>query len=270
MSVKFYQRSITVNGKTFPSKFFVGDPSDFVVEPTKIANSTDSGSNATTWGSQGVYGTNASFFDLAGFMTALHVYNNSNMVDKNGNNLEGYNNRETAGDDDSALDFLYYTGSSVGLKTKTPSWTPTSNLGITNMVWGIGGFNLLLSNTSINSESTFTTALKNYYPSIKVNHDGTTSRTSIGYRGATDSKIVLAACFGPNFSYINGPTFYDLRAIMNGLGCTIALSLDGSSCTKVSYKQGGVNQGIDNSSRQTWCRMRLKVSAADSTDWTGV
>jgi len=276
MSVKFYQRNITVNGKTFPSKFYLGDPDDFCIEPTFIANSTDAGNDAKTWGDQGVYGTNASFFGLdankKGYMSALHIYDNKNMVDKNGFNLYGNTNLETSSDNASAFDFLYYTGSSVGVKSKTGSWynTQAGNQGISTMQWGIGGFNMLLSNTTINSETSFNNALVANYPQIKAAYKDPVSRTAIGYRGGTDKKIVLAACFGSNFGYSNGPTMYEIRLIMNYLGCSIALCLDGSNCTKISYKENGSNKGIDNGGRQTWCRIRLKTAAAATTDWTGV
>ena len=275
MAVKFYQRNVTVNGKTFTTKFFIGDPGDFVVEPTCIANSTDTGSNALTWGSQGVYGTNASFFGTDGTpsgteMTALHIYNSKNMVDKNGNKLGGYYNYETQGDSASAMDYIYYMSSnnSVGVIVKSGLWEP--NATIPSMQWGVGGFNMMLSDTSLSSQSIFDTALKKYYPKIKVAYNTSVSRTAIGYRGSSDKKIVLAAFFGLDGTATNGPTMYEVRLLMNYLGCSLALCLDGSNLTKISYKQNGVNKGIDNGSRQSWCRIRLTVAAASTTDWTGV
>ena len=154
MSAKFYQKQVTLtNGNVFNTKFYIADPMDFCVEPAPTDTSI-------SWANAGAFGTNASFFmqqsSGKGFMTALHIFRNKNMAEYSGNAEGGNQNCAEVGNDQTAMDIIYCNGTTkkAGLLEKTAEWTPSNNHGVSNMEWGIGGINVLPTNTYVN-ESTF-------------------------------------------------------------------------------------------------------------------
>lgn len=263
---EFHQRKVTLStGKILNVKFYIASFRDFCIEPV----GEDEG-NSANWAANGAFGTNASFFaeqaDETYYMSVLHIFRNENM-----GKLLGNFNTEVLNDPSTALDFIYYdkVRNKYGLKRKTAEWYPNNNHGIPNMEWGIGGFNLLLEQT-FSSYKNFKDGLDAYYPNL--NYDKahwTTSRTAIGYR--KDGSVILAAIFGSDMSkpMEDGPNMYEVHLLMKYFGCTKALCLDGSNCTKISYKENGKLKAIKNGSRNTWCRIRLLVSSAENCDWTG-
>lgn len=271
MSAKFYQRTITPTlipslTKNFVAKFYLADPGDFVLEATRKVD-------IPSWGK---YGTNASFFMLqsgtAAYMTALHITNNQSVGDATGDPslVQGGGNNYAVGT--SSMDYMFKT-IGIGVSPRTSSWT-----NIPNMEWGIGGYNLLLNDASIINSATFKTALSTYYNNIGINnipYYQQVPRTVIGYRGGSDQKVILVTLFGDNGSggatFSDGPNYYEVSRIMKYFGCSVALALDGSTCTKISYKNSsGQYSYVQSGSRETWCRFRLTDSAAASCDWTGV
>lgn len=202
-------------------------------------------------------------------MSALHIFRNKNMHDYSNTVDGGNNNTEIGGDNSTAMDFMYYDkySNKVDVMAKTLSWTTSNNRGITNMEWGIGGFNMLIDKTFSN-ETSFVNGFKSYYTNLyyqKVSDH--TSRTAIGIRN--DGTIILVAIFGPDMNNpdMRGPKMYEVHLLMKYFGCKKALCLDGSNCTKISYKTtGGTPTAIDPDSRSTHCRIRLTVAAANSCD----
>lgn len=269
MSAKFYQKQVTLtNGNVFNTKFYIADPMDFCVGPAPTDTSI-------SWANAGAFGTNASFFmqqsSGKGFMTALHIFRNKNMAEYSGNAEGGNQNCAEVGNDQTAMDIIYCNGTTkkAGLLEKTAEWTPSNNHGVSNMEWGIGGINVLPTNTYVN-ESTFLTAVKQYYNNklnSLIQFDTKTSRTAIGIR--SDGSIILVAVFGPNINVPlnNGPTMYDIHLLMKYFGCTKALCLDGSSCTRISYKENGTLKGKDAGQRTVYCRIRLLVNVANECTW---
>lgn len=274
MSAKFYQRTINsskisaLGSRSFKSKFFIASPSDFTIDATKRKT-------ATTWGN--VYGTNASFFmpqaDNNAYMTALHIVGNKSIGAATNNPeyvLGGDRNTQQINDNSTAMDFIYYTGSKVGIK-KAASWSTSNNQGISTIKWAVGGFNLLLDSYTI-SKKTFNENLEDHYPNISsssMKRDIETSRTLIGYRKNSD-EIVLAVIMnnGSGKYYNDGPTMHECHLIMKYLGCTIALCLDGSNATQIRYKDSnGKNWAVDDG-RCPWSRIRLTDSAAEKCNWT--
>jgi hypothetical protein len=296
MAVKFYKRTITssmasVGSGSFQSRFYIGAPGDFVVEPTMISGSTDDGADALTWASQGIFGTNASLFDQNStrVLTALHVYQNQYMQAREQQQRDMYGNLnyedwylDGAGNGRQfPLAVLYASGTAVYLLHKAGSKT-------VSMDWGIGGLDLDLGNNYVGSTATDVT-FHNYLKSTYNYGDGTqpTPRTAIGYRySALDGpQVVLAAIFGNPITKFSGPTVYQVRQIMRYLGCSSALCLDGSYSTKVSFKDGTplTNTGLNlrqisatestdgttsakGTTRQTWARIRLTATAAGMTN----
>lgn len=269
MSAKFYQRQVSVStGNKFNTKFYIVNPSDLCIEPA--------GASAFEWAKSGAFGTNASFYTKQKngiyYMTALHIFRNKNMGNYSSEVEGGNNNTEDISNPSTALDFLYYDkiNNKVDVMAKTPSWTTSNNRGIPNMEWGIGGFNVLADKTFSN-ETSFINGFKSYYPNLI---DGkllvSTSRTAIGIRN--DNTIILVALFGPDMNNpdMRGPKMYEVHLLMKYFGCKKALCLDGSNCTKISYKTtGGTPTAIDPDSRATHCRIRLTVAAANSCNWSG-
>ncbi len=268
MSAKFYQRTIKIaTGEQITAKFYIASPMDFCIEPT-----TDS--NATNWAKSGAFGTNASFFTVQankkGYMTALHIFRNKDMSQYPGNTEGGSNNYENLNDTKTAMDVLCCNGTTkkVSLLSKISSWSPSNHHGVNNMEWGVGGFNVLPYNSYAN-ESAFLKAFKEYYPNL---YNGRTEvhtpRTAMGVR--SDGSVILAALFGNSTSDLNsGPNIYGVHLLMKYFGCTQAICLDGSNCTKISYKSNGSATSAGASTRLTFCRIRLLVDVANSCDWTG-
>lgn len=275
MSAKFYQRLIDKNkvpalgNRAFKSKFFIAAPGDFTIQATeKVAMSK--------WS---CYGTNASFFmnqaSGVGYMTALHIVNSETIAEATNNPKYvegGGSNLSVWGNNNTAMDFLYYTGSSVGIKEKTAAWSKTNNAGISTIQWAVGGYNLLVS-SSTNDEATWKSDFLSYYSNIggaNIPYTPKAARTLIGYRKNTND-VALVTVFGNVDSDLPksaGPTYFESFLIMRYLGCSMALALDGSTCTKIRYKENGANKCID-SGRETWCRICLTDNAARNCDWTG-
>lgn len=277
MAAKFYQRTLTSSlipnlTRSYKAKFFIASPGDFTIDATKRKS-------ASTWGD--VYGTNASFFmdqnynaGYAAYMTALHVVNNKSIEEATNNksyieggssNTQAFNNTATA------IDFLYYTGSTVGIKGKTASWSSSNNRGIPTIKWAVGGYNLL-ADTYIKDKATFDKKLEEYYTKItpgNMKRDVETSRTLIGYRGNNQDVILVTVTNNSSGNYwLNGPKLHDCHLIMRYFGCTMALCLDGSNATQIRYKENGANKSID-AQRCPWARIRLTTTAANNCDWTG-
>jgi len=280
--VKFNQKVINADNEDFNVKYFVGEADCFVIEPVYYDTPYSDFKNWRDKDGNVLYGTNASFFSYnnrtdSGSMSALHIYENENM-DYYGNYnsdkcvlLEGNSNLIEYGMPDTALDIMYYTGEGVLLRSKTPYWYKNAeqNFHIENMVWGIGGYDLMLDKSFSDGESYINTVINSYPVTEKIHNamiSMKTSRTAIGLD--KDNKIVLAAVFGGdlNSPAANGPTMYQIHLIMKELNCEFGLCLDGSNCTRVSYKENGVNKTID-ADRKTFCRIRLTDEAAKNVIW---
>lgn len=269
MIPEFHQRKVTLtNGNTFNTKFYIANPMDFCVEPA----ATDT---SESWANAGAFGTNASFFTRQAngkaYMNALHIFRNKNMEEYSGNAEGGNENCADVGNSKTAMDIFCCDGSTKTIKLleKTAEWTTSNNHGIKNMEWGIGGINMLPTKTYSN-ESAFVTDLKDYYDgnlNTLIQFNTKTSRTAIGVR--SDGSVILVAVFGPDINKptSNGPSMYDIHLLMKYFGCIKALCLDGSTCTRISYKENGELTGKDAGTRTVYCRIRLLVSAADKCKW---
>lgn len=271
MAAKFYRRTVTLsNKKKLNTYFYIADPMDFCVEPMKSSNTKE-------WAEGGVFGTNSSFFMIQkngkAFMSALHIYKNKNMAENTeaytGNVEGGNDNCATIGDKNTAMDIIYCNGTTkkAGLLSKKPAWTTKNNLGVSNMEWGIGGFNLFPT-TTLKNASAYATQFKNYYPKISFDLTTCTSRTAIGIRG--NGSVILVAAFDSSNSTGNGPNVFEMHLLMKYFGCTNAILLDGSTCTKVSYKKTDGTPGYLTNTRPIYGRIRLVANAAKKCDWTGV
>lgn len=269
MIPEFHQRKVTLtNGNTFNTKFYIANPMDFCIEP--------SGSNkASEWATDGAFGTNASFYTLQasgkGYMNALHIFRNKNMSEYPGNVEGGNENCAEIGNDKTAMDILCCNGTTkkIELLQKKHEWTTTNNHGVKNMEWGIGGINMFPTKTYQDKDDFFKSVKEYYSGNLNnlIQFTTKTSRTAIGVRN--DGSVILVAVFGPNIDspVDNGPTMYDIHLLMKYFGCVNALCLDGSTCTKISYKENGKLNWINNGARETYCRIRLLVSAADKCKW---
>ena len=268
MAAKFYRRTVTLsNKKKLNTYFYIADPMDFCVEPMKS-------SDTKVWAEKdGAYGTNSSFFMVQkngkAFMSALHIYKNKNMAAYTGNAEGGNDNCATIGDKNTAMDIIYCNGTTkkAGLLSKKPAWTTKNNLGVSNMEWGIGGFNLFPT-TTFKDASAFSTGFKKYYPNISYNLANSTSRTAIGIRG--NGSVILVAAFNTSNTDSNGPNVFEMHLLMKYFGCKSAILLDGSTCTKVSYKKTDGTPGYLTNTRPIYGRIRLVANAAKNCDWTGV
>ena len=80
---------------------------------------------------------------------------------------------------------------------------------------------------------------------------------------------MLLAGLGIGSVLSNGPTMYEIRLIMQSLGCTSGLCLDGSDMTRITYMQNDLLEGFENSggSRNAMSRIRLTDKAATSVIW---
>ncbi|MDR1537072.1 MAG: phosphodiester glycosidase family protein [Clostridiales bacterium] len=94
--------------------------------------------------------------------------------------------------------------------------------------WAIGGVDVFQTQSIVNGYNV-------------GGPDASDARTGIGVRSNGD--VVLIAAYGvtgagATGSKINGPTVYQMRAILEYCGCVKGLCLDGSYSTMVSYKNG--------------------------------
>ncbi|WP_082651875.1 phosphodiester glycosidase family protein [Gorillibacterium timonense] len=96
--------------------------------------------------------------------------------------------------------------------------------------WAIGGISLFIGDSTITSASVLTTKLA----SEKGNADitGSNYRSAIGIKSG---KIVLAV--------IDQATPFEVRGIMSSLGCYDGVMLDGSTASKMRYKNANGTVG---------------------------
>jgi len=259
MAAKFVTRTITQGSQSFLARYFECAPSDIKI----INNNTVSPAN--NWSK---YGTNASFFDQQGVMSAIHVSNNQAVRDG------GFTNCAKQGLASSAMDYMYYTtyngGSpSVNIQAKAASFAaPPVNSPLV-YVWAVGGFDLLMGG-AYNNEAELKTAINNHFgnstmvDSYVPFYPFARQRTAIGYKNGN----VMFGGFVLSSNDTSGPTVFEMHKIMKGLGCSMALLLDGSGSTQIKYKSSnGTNLAFIGDKRNVWCEISLTDTAANGCNW---
>jgi len=262
-------------------KYFVADPKYICIEPSYDET-------PDTWADKGIFGTNASFFalyDKSGFdsqteksdlenyfeninpvgrMTVLHINNNKDM----GPVLRGDINKIKE-NMESLVDVMYFNGKNVKIRKKVLRHSDISD----DIKWGIGGHDLHVGDKSINNIKTLKEMYQKYYINSEgepyhdiINIDDTfllqhPERTVIGYNSKIN-KIYLVV----DLKVGNRGNMYDMKKLMEEMGCTSALCLDGGSCTRISFPFGKKYECRE-PNRHCWCRIRIVPEANDKIDW---
>jgi exopolysaccharide biosynthesis protein len=111
--------------------------------------------------------------------------------------------------------------------------------GVSNLKWAIGGLGLYLNESLTKSQ--YDAKLADEAVSGVGGVNDKRPRTMVGYipsgggTGSPEIAVVVVRDFNDPTNANAGITFYDGRMIMNGLGCTAGIHLDGGSSTSIRF-----------------------------------
>jgi hypothetical protein len=244
----YHQSVKTVGNKNLVLKYFKAIPSEIGILGYQSKYDVKN-----TFSPQGSYGVNGSFFTIATGVLETIAINRQAFVKPNGGTWTIQGQGSTG--------YMIYTNKVINGKrifmghvsqaTTFPSAVVEgSAVNLSDVTWGIGGFDLLLEDSSINITN-FKTKMEaacntsNMFDS-HYSFYSSVGRTALGYNG---TYVYVCAIFGDTLNSLNkkfydyhlGANFWETREVLKQIGCTKGLMLDGGGSTQISYNYNNSN-----------------------------